>query len=205
MSLKEVRNNFERQFNFLLKNAFNEQENFNIGKNKITIKKDDAVASVDFIYLNNLNAYGTIIVVKSPVLKLELEAFNPPYKSNLSNEDYIFCMSTMGVKDGCPLLPTTEDGINKTCELLIDRLKKIHFPNIINLLEVNKNLVEDVINNPQNYSYPFLIVMLAMKKNNLSKADVDRDKILNEKILGFNNDKDIKLKFNKDLFQKYLL
>ena len=123
MSLKEVRNNFERQFNLLLKEAFNEQENVNIGKNKITIKKDDAVASIDFIYLNNLNAYGTIIVVKSPVIKLELGAFNPPYKSNLPNEDYIFCMSTMGVKDGCPLLPTTEDGINRTCDLLIDRLK----------------------------------------------------------------------------------
>ena len=47
--------------------------------------------------------------------------------------------------------------------------------------------------------------MLAMKTNNLSKADVDRDKILNEKILGFNNDKEIKIKFNKNLFQKYLL
>lgn len=205
MSLKEVRNNFERQFNIVLKNAFDEQKNIKIGKNKVTIKKDDAVANIDFIYLNNLNAYGTIIVVKSPVLKLELEEFNPPYKSNLPNEDYIFCMSTMGVKDGCPLLPTTEDGINKTCELLIDRLKKIHLRNIISVLEVDKYLIEDVINNPKCYSYPFLIVMLAMKKNNLSKIDVDRDKILNEKILGFNNDKDIKLKFNKNIFQNYLL
>ncbi|EDS4738644.1 hypothetical protein QDY32_004459 [Salmonella enterica] len=205
MSLKELKNNFERRFNICLKNTFGGQGNIKIGKNKVTIKKDESIANIDFVYLNNLNAYGTIIVVKSPVIKLDLKAFNPPYKSNLANEDYIFCMSTMGVKDGCPLLPTTENGINKTCELLVDRLKEIHLPNIINLLELDKNLVEDVINNPKCYSYPFLIVMLAMKKNNLSKIDVDRDKILNEKILGFNNDKDIKLKFNNDIFQEYSL
>lgn len=111
----------------------------------------------------------------------------------------------MGVKDGCPLLPTTEDGINKTCELLVDRLKEIHLPSIINLLELDKNLIEDVINNPKYYSYPFLIIMLAMKSNNLSKIDVDRDKILSENILGYNNDKDIKLKFNNDIFQEHLL
>jgi hypothetical protein len=50
-------------------------------------------------------------------------------------------MSTMGEKDGCPLLPSTEDGIEKTCRLLLDRLKNAQLPAVFNLLDVNEDLV----------------------------------------------------------------
>lgn len=203
MSLKELRNEFEQRFNIYLKNTFAGQKNVKVGKNKVTIKKDKSTACIDFTYLNNLHAYGTIIVVKSPIMKSELDTFCPPYKSNLPNDEYIYCMSTMGEKDGCPLLPSTEDGIDKTCKLLLDRLKYAQLPAIVNLLDVNKDLVEDIINNPKYYSYPFLLILLAINKNGISKDDIDSDILFDEKILGFNNDKDIKLKFNRELFQIY--
>ncbi|EDH5740279.1 hypothetical protein I3A77_23590, partial [Salmonella enterica] len=192
MSLKELRNEFEKRFNVYLKNIFDGQKNVKVGKNKITIKKDKSIACIDFTYLNNLHAYGTIIVVKSPTIKSELDRFCPPYKSNLPNDEYIYCMSTMGEKDGCPLLPSTEDGIEKTCKLLLDRLKYAQLPAIVNLLDVNKDLVGDIISNPKCYSYPFLLILLAINRNGISKDDIDCDALLSEKTLGFNNEKDIK-------------
>jgi hypothetical protein len=46
--------------------------------------------------------------------------------------------------------------------------------------------------------------LLAIKRNNISKNDIDGDVLFSEKTLGFNSDKDIKLEFNKKIFQEYL-
>lgn len=204
MSLKELRYEFESRLDFYLKSMFDGQEGVKLGKNKVTIKKGKSTAHIDFVFLNNLHAYGAIIVVKSPTLKSELDTFHPPYKSNLPNDEYIYCMSTMGEKDGCPLLPSTEDGIEKTCRLLLDRLKNAQLPAVFNLLDVNEDLVGDIISHPKYYSYPFLLILLAIKRNNISKNDIDGDVFFSEKTLGFNSDKDIKLEFNKKIFQEYL-
>ncbi|EJN4817550.1 hypothetical protein NP998_004294, partial [Salmonella enterica] len=48
MSLKELRNEFEKRFNVYLKNIFDGQKNVKVGKNKITIKKDKSIACIDF-------------------------------------------------------------------------------------------------------------------------------------------------------------
>lgn len=203
MSLKDLKNEFEKQFNTRLKDMFVGRKDVKVGKNKITIKKGEFIASVDYTWLNNLNACGTVIVVRSPDLKYQLNAFNPPYKSNLPNAEYIYCISTMGEKDGCPLLPTTPEGIDKTCGLLLNRLKDVHLPVIFNLLDLNENLISDVINAPKFYSFPFLIIILAMKENNIPKEGVDESVIMHEQTLGFSNDKIVKMEFNKELFRQY--
>lgn len=203
MLTKSFKSIFEKRFNLCLKSSFAEQKHLKIGKNNITVKTDTVTARIDFTYLNNLRAYGTVVVVKSPKLTLDIDCFKPPYKSNLPNAEYIYCMSTMGEKDGCPLLPTTEDGIDKTCNLFINKPNNIYLPTIFNLSEISKELVYDVIRNPKCYSYPFLIVLLAMNKNKLSRENVDSSIILNEKMLGFSSDKEIKLRFNAELFNLY--
>ncbi|EMM4086347.1 hypothetical protein WAC87_004411 [Shigella flexneri] len=203
MLTKNLKSKFENHFNLCLKNSFSGQKHIKIGNNSITVKTDTVTARIDFTYLNNLRAYGTIIVVKSPKLTLDIDYFKPPYKSNLPNDEYVYCMSTMGEKDGCPLLPTTEDGIDKACDLFINRLNNTYLPTIFNLSEISKELVNDVIRNPKCYSYPFLIVLLAMNKNKLSRENVDSSVILNERMLGFSNDKEIKLRFNAELFNFY--
>lgn len=203
MSLKEKRCEFEGQFTLALKSEFYGMKNIKIKNNKLIIRDAGFVASVDYLYLNNLNAYGTIIVVRSPFLTAQVSEFQPPYKSNLPNPEYIYCMSSMGEKDGCPLLPTTQQGIDKTCDLFIDRLKDIHLPVIFNILDVSEKLIIDVVRTPKYYSYPFLIIMLAMRNNKISKESVDAQLIMGEQTLGFSNDKVVKMEFNNDVFRQY--
>lgn len=101
------------------------------------------------------------------------------------------------------MLPTTQQGIDKTCDLLLSRLKDIHLPAIFNLLDVSEKLISDVVRTPKYYSYPFLIIMLAMKNNKISKERVDAQLIMGEQTLGFSNDNVVKMEFNNDVFRQY--
>lgn len=93
MSLKEKRCEFEEQFTLALRIRFDGLKNIKVTNNKLTIRDGGFVASVDYLYLNNLKAYGTVIVVKSPFVTSQVCEFEPPYKSNLPNPEYIYCMS----------------------------------------------------------------------------------------------------------------
>lgn len=60
-------------------------------------------------------------------------------------------------------------------------------------------MINDIIYKPKAYSYPFLIILYTIQKNNISYKDIDLEYLLSEEMLGYINDKDLKIAFNKKI------
>lgn len=180
-----MKSNFERKVQDFLKNELSDYPGIKVAKNKITIKQKDsgATATLHFEYLANSRAYEIIIFVEHPVLQAEIALIEPPYPSNLPNASFVYSMSTVSEKDACPLLPVTEKGIEDTCQVILSRIKSIYMPVVFNLLEIKLELINDIINRPKYYSYPFPLILIAMKRNNFQPDKATIAKILSKEWL----------------------
>lgn len=196
INVKDLKKNFEKELLIYLKDKFKEISGVKVTKNKVTLKTPDAITSIDITFLDKSRAYAMVCLVQAMGINDEILQINPPYKSNLPNKDYTLCVSTFGVNDKCPILPTTDDGIKRTCETIFSIIKDEFLEISKNLIELSDGLLLDIRENPQVYSYPFLLACLAIKKNNLER--VDWNYLLSDKLLGFLNEKELKLRFNAD-------
>ncbi|TCN57601.1 hypothetical protein D0809_13535 [Flavobacterium circumlabens] len=203
---KELITNFEKEMWNYLKRELSDYPEIKVIKNKIFIthKDSEAFSTLSFQYLTNSNAYEIIHFVEHPVLQTEIHNIAPPYPSNLSNANFVYSMSTVSEKDGCIILPVTEKGIEYTCELILSRIKNIYLPIIFNLFNINLKLIDNVLNKPKYYSYPFLLILIAMKNNNMKPEEIIITKILSEETLGYTNNKQLKKVFNQQQLAKYI-
>ncbi|MEP6931971.1 MAG: hypothetical protein ABI850_18250 [Flavobacterium sp.] len=201
---KELRDEFEKELQIYLKRELSDMPELKVTKNKISIthKKSGASAKIIFGYLANSNTYEIMIFIEHPELQQKISHITPPYPSNLLNPNFIYSMSTVSEKDACPLLPVTEKGVTNTCQLILSRIKNNYIPIIFNLFKITPELIDDVINRPKYYSYPFLLIFISMKNNCMTPDKVTIIKILSEETLGYSNDKQLKSDFNKQLLLK---
>lgn len=91
-----------------------------------------------------------------------------------------------------------------TYNRILEILKSIYLERAYNLIEVNNKLITNIIDNPKYYSYPFLISVYVIKHNKLSSDDINLEYLLSEKNLGFDNNKDLKISFNKKIANNIL-
>ncbi|PNG34338.1 MULTISPECIES: hypothetical protein [Pseudomonas] len=198
---KELRSNFEKALQLFLKSELSAYPGVKVTRNKVVIahKESGAVATLHFEYLANTRAYEIIIFVEHPALQAEIERISPPYPSNLANPKLLYCMSTVSEKDGCPLLPVTEQGIENTCQVILRRLQDVHLPILFNLFNVSPALVSDVIERPKYYAYPVPLIFIALKTNAIQPDDATLAKIMSEQTLGYTNNQELKASFNKQL------
>lgn len=194
INVKDLKKNFEKELIVYLKDKFKEVPGVKVTKNKVTLTTPDAVTTIDITFLDKSRAYAMVCLVQAMGINDEILEINPPYKSNLPNEDYTLCVSTFGVNDKCPILPTTGDGIKKACETIFCIIKDEFLAISKNLVELSDGLLSDIQKNPQVYSYPFLLACMAIQKNNLE--GMGWDYLLSDKLLGFHNDKELKIRFN---------
>ncbi len=199
-SLKELRNTFENALKAHLKTELAGHPGLVVSKNKIVIKhRSGAVAILHFEYLANTRSYETLVYAEHPILQMELERIDPPYPSNLANAKLVYCMSTVSEREACPLLPVTEQGVERTCRSLLQRLLETDLPIISNLFDLSPRLVNDVLARPERYSYPVPIIHSALRSNGI-RPDVDTvARILSEKTLGYTNHREQKDSFNRKL------
>ncbi|RXU66560.1 hypothetical protein CW358_11210 [Pseudomonas protegens] len=197
----QLRSHFEKALQLFLKSELAVYPGVKVTRNKVLItqKESGAVATLHFEYLANTRAYEIIIFVEHPALQAEIERISPPYRSNLANPKLLYCMSTVSEKDGCPLLPVTEQGIENTCQVILRQLQDVHLPALFNLFNVSPALVSDVIERPKYYAYPVSLIVIALKTNAIQPDDATLAKILSEQTLGYTNNQELKASFNKQL------
>ncbi|WP_133295637.1 hypothetical protein [Burkholderia reimsis] len=60
----------------------------------------------------------------------------------------------------------------------------IYLPRVINAMEVGAGLIWDVMENPSYYSYPFLTIVFAAKRNGVELGGMDVDYLLGSRVSG---------------------
>ncbi|WP_271832461.1 hypothetical protein [Commensalibacter communis] len=70
-------------------------------------------------------------------------------------------------------------------------------------MEAKTELINDILENPNYYAFPFLTALYVIKKNHLDKAGIDLESLLSEDKMGYLNDKNLKASFNKTIAQKW--
>ena len=203
----ELRKQFETELNNYLKENLTCYKNIKVLKNKINVNGVgvvDAQGELSWGYLNNANGYFLSLSVDSIELNDFFNEITPPYKTNLMTNK-TFYMNTLMEKfklfatriGGTVDLPVSEKERSKTCEWIYTKIKDIYLPRVINLIELKPKTIDDVIDNPGYYAYPFLTILYVIKKNNIPLDSLNMESILSKKIVGNKS-------FDKNLLDTYL-
>lgn len=143
--------------------------------------------------------------VRSSEIDTFIQHLSPPYPSNINNKDLIYFSHYGNEKNHSPfLLPITDKGREDTCNRIAETLCALFLARAYNIIDLNKNLLSDVIHNPSHYSYPALISLYAITTNNLDINAKYLAELLDEQTLGFNNNKEVKMHFNKKIVHSLL-
>lgn len=136
-----------------------------------------------------------------------INQLEPPYPTNLANKEFVYSSyytSENKCSDIFPiLLPKTEEGIERACHHILKFLNERFLQRVYHLVEVKNQLVDDIIENPKFYAFPFLTALYVITRNRLNKSDVDLESLLSEENLGFSNEKTLKISFNKAIAQRF--
>ena len=185
---------FEKQLKEELTILLSSYKNINISSNEIEIKikktkNNSAQGFIALDYLVNAKGYALVMSVDSPEFQNFIKEVNPPYKSNLLTE-HTLAMTSSGEKNktfsptigGAVALPRTPDKIEETCQWICERITSIYLPRLFHLINFESELIQDILENPDHYSYPFPLILYAVRKNNLSINDVDEHLLFSKKI-----------------------
>ncbi|BDR57670.1 hypothetical protein [Xylocopilactobacillus apicola] len=188
--IKDLRIDFEKNLQEFLKEQFSSYPNIKVIRNEISIKENKyrATGSIQFRYLNNAKGYILGMNVDAPELMAFINEVNPPYESNwpshfalvmtTSMEKYNIFSNKMG---GAIDLPRNDEEIGKACARIADKVKNIYLVRALNLMNIEEAAIQDVLDNPNYYAYPFLTIVYIMRKR---KLELDLNKILSKKIMG---------------------
>ncbi|CAB3961127.1 hypothetical protein BLA3211_00866 [Burkholderia aenigmatica] len=72
--------------------------------------------------------------------------------------------------------------VEPTCRWICEKVANIYLPRVIDVVGGKPGLIRDVMENPGYYSYPFLTIVFAAKKNGIGLGELDVDFILGKKI-----------------------
>lgn len=203
---KALRAQFEKELQDVLNVKLSAQPYIKIKKNKILIdNKNGTTADINISYLNTSREYTIDMFIRSSEIDTFIHHLSPPYPSNINNKDLVYFSHYGSEKNHSPfLLPTTANGREDACSRIAETLCALYLARAYNIIDLNKNLLSDVIHNASHYSYPALISLYAITKNNLEINAKYLADLLDEQALGFNNNKDVKMHFNNRIVNSLL-
>ena len=189
---KELKLQFENELKEHLTIELSSYKNISVLKNEIKIKKtkdNNAHGSIVFDYLVNARGYVLTMSAMAPEFDLFVNEVSPPYGSNILSE-YTLAMSSSGEKTksfsylvgGAIPFPQNTEKFKETISWISEKVTSIYLPRVFHLLNFDSLLISDVLDNPQDYSYPFLLILYVLKKNNLDFSTVDENILFSKKI-----------------------
>ncbi|MBN3842251.1 hypothetical protein [Burkholderia sp. Ac-20349] len=144
---------------------------------------------IGFRFLKSANGYILSASADSRELQDFYKNSNPPYKPKIPT-GLVLAMNTSmeTVKSFSPNaggavdFPRNEMEVESTCRWICEKVANVYLPRVIDVVEVKPGLIRDVMENPGYYSYPFLTIVFAAKKNDIAMGELDVDFILGRKI-----------------------
>ena len=201
---KNVKTDFEKKLKAYLADRFAEQKDIKVLKNEILIEAENGQGRIRFRYLRNLQGYSLSESVSMPAIQDFFEKTSPPYKLHFGTGFVLVMNPSMESKykqfspTGTVSLPRDEEELDEVCDYFYQKIKDIYLPRIRNLLQENKQVIEDVLRFPNYYKYPFLTILYIIEKNELKLERKEWDAILSRRIMG-------NKKFDQLLLERYSL
>jgi hypothetical protein len=187
----ELKKTFEKRLQNFLKENISEK-GVKVSRGEIVVDREGmGNGRIGFRFLRNANGYILSAAADSPGLQDFYVSRNPPYRPKIPT-GLVMAMNTSmeTVKSFSPNvggaidLPRDEEGIESACRWICEKVASIYLPRVINVVEINSGLVRDVMENPNYYSYPFLTIVFAAKKNGIGLNELDTDYLLGKKVSG---------------------
>ncbi|MCA8293745.1 hypothetical protein LGN19_08085 [Burkholderia sp. AU30198] len=152
-------------------------------------QEEEGRGRIGFRFLKNTNGYILSASADSRELQDFYKNSNPPYKSKIPT-GFVLAMNTSmeTVKlfspniGGAVDFPRNEMEVEPTCRWICEKVTNIYLPRVIDVVAGKPGLIRDVMENPGYYSYPFLTIVFAAKKNGIGLGELDVDFILGRKI-----------------------
>ena len=192
MSPNEIKLEFEKSLQQHLTSALDAYKQIKVNKNEIKLKKtrdNAAEAVIGFDYLSNARGYVLYMSVSTPEFQDFIKEISPPYASSILTDNTL-AMTSSGEKNktfspiigGAVPLPVSVEKVEGTCQWIAEKILSIYLPRVLNLINFTPKLIDDVIANPDHYSYPFLLILYTLKKNNLKTDDVDSNLLFSKSV-----------------------
>ncbi len=189
---QELKSDFEKRLKEELTTLLAPYKNVKVLLNEVKVKKTKDNMAQGFIaldYITNAKGYALIMSAESPDFQKFIENINPPYKSHLLSEQTL-AMTTSGervktfspVTGGTVALPATPEGNEEACKWICEKITSIYLPRLFHLINLEPGLIQDIFDNPDHYSYPFLLILYTLRKNKLAINDVDKERLFSKKI-----------------------
>ncbi|MDN7876833.1 hypothetical protein [Burkholderia aenigmatica] len=169
----------------------------NIGESGVKVLRGEVLIGqeegrsghIGFRFLKSANGYILSASADSRELQDFYKNSNPPYKPKIPT-GLVLAMNTSmeTVKSFSPNtggavdFPRNEMEVESTCRWICEKVANVYLPRVIDVVEVKPGLIRDVMENPGYYSYPFLTIVFAAKKNDIAMGELDVDFILGRKI-----------------------
>lgn len=188
----ELKSFFENELKEHLASQLSSYKNITVIKNEIKIKKtkgNSAHASIGLDYIANARGYILSMSVSSPEFQQFVIDVSPPYRSNLLTE-YALALTSSGEKTktfspstgGAVSLPLNPEKLKETILWITEKITSIYLPRAMNLIHFSEELISDVINAPDDYSHPFLLILYTTKKRGIAVNQLNEDIIFSKKI-----------------------
>lgn len=196
-----MRNKFETELKMHLKTEFKSFSNMKVNKNEIVIKFDEANALIGFSYLSKSMGYAIHSSVIMPALSHFYNEISPPYRPNLFS-GCVMAMSSeqesnKSFSNRIVSLPDNDEKIMNACLLITEKIKTEYLLRIEKLVKLEIEAIDDILDNPDYYAYPFLTILYIIKKNNVIPDKINLELILSKRITG-------RKTFDKELLSEYL-
>ncbi|CAI3922262.1 hypothetical protein [Commensalibacter communis] len=199
---------FEKKLQTFLKAKLIDYPYLRVNKKCIFIEnKKGFRAKISWSYLSASLEYAFSLSVNDIAIRSFIDQLSPPYMSNIANTEMIYS-SYYASEDNCSdifpiMLPRTEEGIERACYRVARFFTEKYLKRVYHLMEAKTELINDILENPNYYAFPFLTALYVIKKNHLDKAGIDLELLLSEDKMGYLNDKNLKASFNKTIAQKW--
>ncbi|WP_152603912.1 hypothetical protein [Burkholderia pyrrocinia] len=169
----------------------------NIGESGVKVSRGEILVGregvgngrIGFRFLKNANGYILSAAADSPDLQDFYKNSNPPYKPKIPTGLVLAMNTSMEVVKsfspnvgGAVDLPRNEMEVESTCRWICEKVVSIYLPRVMNVVGVKSGLIRDVMDNPSYYSYPFLTIIFAAKRNGVGLDGLDVDYLLGKKV-----------------------
>ena len=179
---KEMKKAFDEALAFLLQNSVHTTQKMKAGKKSLKIASltfPRTVANLDFDYLSGQKAYYFSITCSSGEFESYISDVAPPYPSNKPPDlRHDFSMSTLMETRGVfswlvgIIYLSTAQNMERDINHIQNCLNEHYIPKIENFLTFSPSLIDDIIENPDFYSFPAPLMAFTMRINSIRAEDL---------------------------------
>ncbi len=189
----EWRATFERTLQERLRVSLAGQPRLVVRRNEVRVlasSSTDVAGTLALDHLTKSQSYALVAYAAEPAALRDLRhAASPPYASRLLTE-YAMAFTSSGERSrtfaptagGAVGVPRDAVGVTSTCDWIAERLIDIFIPRVLDLVDLRPGVVANVAENPDDYAWPVLTAVAAMRKHGMTRAEVDLGRLLGRKV-----------------------